>query len=85
MEYQVVNVSCDMKLMRDNGVFVIKRGKKVTVSREEYQQLAQVYGSAVKGKVEVNYRMTEPVKMQLVQPENEVMPTVSKKRKGKKR
>lgn len=85
MEYQVVNVSGDMKLMRDNGVLVIKRGKKVTVSREEYQQLAQVYGSAVKGKVEVNYRTTEPVKMQLVQPENEVMPTVSKKRKGKKR
>lgn len=85
MEYQVVNVKCDMKLMRDGGVLVIKRGKKVTVSREEYQQLAQVYGSAVKGKVEVSYRMTEPVKMQLVQPENEVMPTVSKKRKGKKR
>ena len=81
MEYQVVNLKCDMKLMRPTGVLVIKCGKRANVSREEYQQLAQVYGSAVKGKVDVAYRITEPVPIEPITD----LPIVPKKRKGKKR
>lgn len=81
MEYQVVNLKCDMKLMRPTGVLVIKCGKRANVSREEYQQLAQVYGSAVKGKVDVTYRITEPVPIEPITG----LPIVPKKRKGKKR
>lgn len=81
MEYQVVNLKCDMKLMRPTGVLVIKCGKRANVSREEYQQLAQVYGSAVKGKVDVTYRITEPVPIEPITD----LPIVPKKRKGKKR
>ena len=71
MEYQVVNLKCDMKLMRPTGVLVIKCGKRANVSREEYQQLAQVYGSAVKGKVDVTYRITEPVPIEPITEEVE--------------
>ena len=86
MEYQVVNLKCDMKLMRPQGVLVIKCGKRANVSREEYQQLAQVYGSAVKGKVDVTYRITQPVAIEpvITEPITD-LPPVSKKRKGKKR
>ena len=80
MQYKVVNLLCDMKLIRDGKVVVIKRGKDSLVSAQEYQYLSQVYGMSVKGEKEIVVRVTEPVKIE----EIAVAPVSNKKRKHKR-
>ena len=74
MKYKVINLERDMKL----GTKLIKRGESVSVSQQDYQYLAQVYGMAVKGKKDYTVRITEPV--QII-----AEPVLTKKRKNKKR
>ena len=74
MKYKVINLERDMKL----GTKLIKRGESVSVSQQDYQYLAQVYGMAVKGKKDYTVRITEPVKII-------AEPVLTKKRKNKKR
>ena len=59
MKYKVCNLERDMKL----GTKLIKRGESVSVSQQDYQFLAQVYGMAVKGEKEYIVRTTEPVQI----------------------
>lgn len=80
MQYKVVNLLCDMKLIRDGKVVVIKRGKDSLVSAQEYQYLSQVYGMSVKGEKEIVVRVTEPAKIE----EIAVAPVSNKKRKHKR-
>ena len=76
MKYKVINLERDMKL----GTKVIKRGETVSVSQQDYQLLAQVYGIAVKGEKEFSVRITKPVEI-----EKSDEPVLVKKRKNKKR
>lgn len=76
MKYKVCNLERDMKL----GTRLIKCGVKVSVSQQDYQFLAQVYGIAVKGEKEYTVRTTVPVQIETPAP---VVP--AKKRKNKKR
>lgn len=76
MQYKVWNLERDMKL----GTKLIKRGEPVSVSQQDYQFLAQVYGMAVKGEKEYTVRVTVPT--QIEQAEQK---TLTKKRKSKKR
>ena len=80
MKYKVINLERDMKL----GAKLIKRGESVSVSQQDYQYLAQVYGMAVKGEKDYTVRITEPV--QIVKSDDIVKePVLAKKRKNKKR
>lgn len=77
MKYKVYNLERDMKL----GNKLIKRGESVSVSQQDYQFLAQVYGVAVRGEKEYTVRTTVPVQI-----ETEPVPVVpGKKRKNKKK
>ena len=76
MKYKVCNLERDMKL----GTRLIKRGESVSVSQQDYQFLAQVYGMAVKGEKELVVRVTEPAKIQ----EDKPVLAKEKKRKHKK-
>ena len=76
MQYKVWNLERDMKL----GTKLIKRGEPVSVSQQDYQYLAQVYGMAVKGEKEYAVRITVPVEIEKVEQK-----TLTKKRKSKKR
>ena len=60
MKYKVCNLERDMKL----GSRLIKRGVSESVSQEDYQYLAQVYGMAVKGEKEYIVRTTVPVQIE---------------------
>lgn len=87
MLYKVCNLERDMKL----GAKLIKRGESVSVSQQEYQFLAQVYGMAVKGEKEYTVRITEPTQIIPTKVEiresvkKEPEPILVKKRKNKKR
>ena len=84
MKYKVCNLERDMKL----GTKLIKRGESVSVSMQDYQFLAQVYGAAVKGEKEYTVRVTEPVQIcecAKNAPKIEQGPVPAKKRKSKKR
>ena len=83
MQYKVVNLLCEMKLIRDGKVVVIKRGKDSLVSAQEYQYLSQVYGMSVKGEKEIVVRVTEPVKIEEIA-ESIIAPVSNKKRKHKR-
>ena len=61
MRYKVCNLERDMKL----DTRLIKRGESVSVSQQEYQFLAQVYGMAVKGEKEYTVRITRPVEIEV--------------------
>ena len=79
MQYKVCNLERDMKL----GTRLIKRGVSESVSQEDYQYLAQVYGMAVKGKKEYIVRTTVPVQIEkqaVTEPEQ-----ISTKKRRKKR
>lgn len=76
MQYKVWNLERDMKL----GTKLIKRGEPVSVSQQDYQYLAQVYGMAVKGEKEYAVRITVPVEIEKAEQK-----TLTKKRKSKKR
>lgn len=75
MKYKVCNLERDMKL----GNRLIKRGKFVSVSQQDYQFLAQVYGMAVKGEKEYIVKTTVPVQIETP------VPTVSTKKRKKKK
>lgn len=77
MKYKVLNLERDMKL----GTRLIKCGESVSVSQQDYQFLAQVYGMAVKGEIDYAVRTTTPVQ---IEPVSEPVAPV-KKRKSKKR
>ena len=79
MKYKVINLERDMKL-RTN---LIKRGESVSVSQQDYQYLAHVYGMAVKGEKDYTVRITEPV--QIIKEPALTETVVTKKRKSKKR
>ena len=78
MKYKVYNLERDMKL----GSRLIKRGDVASVSQQDYQFLAQVYGMAVKGEKEYTVRITEPVQIETV---SVPVSVPAKKRKNKKR
>ena len=81
MKYKVLNLERDMKL----GKRLIKRGESVSVSQQDYQFLAQVYGMAVKGEIDYAVRTTAPVQIEPVS-ETATEPVAPvKKRKSKKR
>ena len=83
MKYKVCNLERDMKL----GTKLIKRGESVSVSQQDYQFLAQVYGMAVKGEKEYIVRTTEPVqicKNAKIAPVSLPEPLPAKKRKKKR-
>jgi len=80
MKFKVCNLERDMKL----GTRLIKRGESVSVSQQEYQFLAQVYGMAVKGEKEYIVRVTEPVQI-CENAKSTQEPAPAKKRKSKKR
>lgn len=80
MKYKVCNLERDMKL----GNKLIKRGESVSVSQQDYQLLAQVYGVAVKGEKEYAVRTTVPVTIETAT--LEPVPNVpAKKRKNRKK
>lgn len=91
MKYKVSNLKTDMKFMKDGVPTVIKRGESLSVSVQDYQYLAQVYGMSVKGEKDYTVRVTVPVEIEvpvktetpkeIVEPKS--VPT--KKRKNKKR
>lgn len=83
MKYKVCNLERDMKLMR-NGLFIIKRGESVSVSQQEYQYLAQVYGIAVKGEIDYAVRVTLPAEI-CKSKKSESEPVVLPKRKKNKK
>lgn len=83
MKYKVCNLERDMKL----GSRLIKRGVSESVSQEDYQYLAQVYGMAVKGEKEYIVRTTVPVQIE-TQPVTESVTEpdqVSTRKRRKKR
>lgn len=82
MKFKVYNLERDMKLLQNGVPVVIKRAQKVLVSQQDYQYLAQVYGTAVKGEKEYTVRVTTPTQILTGQPE-QIAPV--KKRKSKKR
>ena len=80
MNYKVINLERDMKL----GDKLIKRGAPVSVSQQDYQYLAQVYGMAVRGEKEYTVRITKPAEIcECAKIAQEPVP--AKKRKNKKR
>ena len=81
MKYKVCNLERDMKL----GARLIKRGESVSVSQQDYQFLAQVYGTAVKGEKEYAVRVTEPTQICECTSGVDEGPVPAKKRKNKKR
>ena len=84
MKYKVTNLESDMKLKTATGVVCIKRGTSMSVSIQEYQYLAQVYGMAVKGEKEYTVRITKPVQIcEIV--ETAQKPAPVKKRRSRKR
>ena len=82
MKFKVYNLERDMKLLQNGAPVVIKRAQKVLVSQQDYQYLAQVYGTAVKREKEYTVRVTTPTQILTGQPEP-IAPV--KKRKSKKR
>ena len=80
MKYKVINLERDMKL----GAKLIKRSESVSVSQQDYQYLAQVYGMAVKGEKDYTVRITEPAEI-CECAKNAQEPVLAKKRKNKKR
>lgn len=78
MQYKVYNSICDMKLLRNGSLFVIKKDTVSEVSADEYQYLAQVYGMSLKGDKVIEVRTTKPVKVETVVEEQK------KQRKRKK-
>ena len=88
MKYKVCNLERDMKLLQNGSLVTIKRGESRSVSVQDYQYLAQVYGMAVKGEKEYIVRITKPAEIcecakiaQVSVPE----PVPAKKRKNKKK
>ena len=78
MKYKVCNLERDMKL----GTKLIKRGESVSVSQQDYQFLAQVYGIAVKGEKEYTVRMTKPVEIcKISKLEKEPIPAKKRRKK----
>lgn len=66
MHYKVYNSSCDMKLLRDGKLVIIKKNNLFEVSMVEYQYLSQVYGMNLKGDKVIEIRTTKPVKIENV-------------------
>ena len=83
MQYKVTNVLCDMKLLRNGKLVIIKQGQTSEVSAEEYQYLSAVYGMSVKGEKTLDIRVTKPVEFN-VSAEKTEEKTEKKKRKHKK-
>ena len=79
MKYKVCNLERDMKL----GTRLIKRGVSESVSQEDYQYLAQVYGVAVKGEKEYIVRTTVPAQIE-IQSVTESEQVSTKKRRKKR-
>lgn len=77
MKYKVCNLERDMKL----GTRFIKRGESVSVSQQDYQFLAQIYGMAVKGEKEYIVRTTVPVQIESIETESVSVVPVKKRRK----
>ena len=80
MQYKVINLLSDMKLLRNGNLLIIKKEKEAVVSAQEYQFLSQVYGLAVKGERHCVVQITAPVKIG----EKIENMCVAKKRKHKK-
>lgn len=80
MKYKVCNLERDMKL----GTRLIKRGESVSVSQQDYQHLAQVYGMAVKGEKEYIVRTTAPVQIESA-PKPAAEPVIPVRKHRKKR
>lgn len=79
MKYKVRNLERDMKL----GTRLIKRGESVSVSHQDYQFLAQIYGMGVKGEKEYIVRTTVPVQIESIETESVSVVPVKKRRKKK--
>lgn len=89
MQYKVKNNLCDMKLLRNGSLVVLKSNQEYTVSLQEYQYLAQVYGMSVKGDKDIDVRVTTPSKIEkfIDIPQSETQSeaqSVTKRRKHKK-
>lgn len=80
MQFKVVNLLCDMKLVRGDTVVIIRKGTEATVSAQEYQYLTQLYGMDFKGEKVAEVRITNPVEINVVAEEV----SEKKKRKHKK-
>lgn len=78
MKYKVCNLERDMKL----GTRLIKQGESISVSQQDYQYLAHVYGMAVKGEREYTVRTTMPVQIETPAKTHEQI-SVKKRRKKK--
>lgn len=78
MKYKICNLERDMKL----GTKLIKCGETISVSQQDYQYLAQVYGMAVKGEKEYTVRVTVPVEISVTC--DEPKPVPAKKRRKKR-
>ena len=78
MKYKVCNLERDMKL----GTRLIKQGESISVSQQDYQYLAHVYGMAVKGEREYTVRTTMPVRIETPAKTPEQI-SVKKRRKKK--
>lgn len=84
MKYKVSNLERDMKFMKDGAPVVIKRGESLSVSVQEYQYLATVYGNAVRGEKEFVVRITKPVTIETIETEKTQPVVLKKKRKNKR-
>lgn len=85
MKYKVSNLTTDMKFMKDGVPIVIKRGEFLSVSVQDYQYLAQVYGMSVKGEKDYTVRVTVPVEIETPKEIVEPKSVPTKKRKNKKK
>lgn len=66
MQFKVVNLLCDMKLVRGDTVVIIRKGTEATVSAQECQYLAQLYGMDFKGEKVAEVRIANPVEINVV-------------------